>query len=529
MDIRDMKASFVLALTCLLFSVTQASGQPLAFDFQSVQCATARSDLIVRAVISEVAEYEPKNVFGFRSVTFKVLETLKGEPSEELQIAVQHALGHFDLQELKRDQQELLLFLSLWKTTRSASQSYYHYGQTRFPYAIDNAIVLDASRPRWKYETTIAPMSNDMAELGTPAEIIAAIKTYLHDFPAVDAKSITTSVRVPDRLNIGGIPGRFEFVLNSDHVPAGFTKPKATPRFTDFSTVLEQFCEIEPPSAEELNPTYDRTGAGYVGIESMEFMAADSDLIVRAIPLETCFVASAGDAPTTGPMNALKLRVVETFKGTTDPEFICLLRDTRGMTDLIEAGQEMVLFLRRANSPQWSDLVQRFDWISRSEVWDDSVIVLNDQAEVLFAHMSWHRDSKSILKRLREIGSASTTNLPMVVHPPASLVKGTTIEGNQYAMIYLPVDSALESNARIWAKSENPDLRWLAAKSLLHFKSDENAAILKSMLKDNATWGRKETYAMLGSPPPQDPPKHLIRWEARQILWAWGYRLAEEP
>ena len=107
-------------------------------------------------------------------------------------------------------------------------------------------------------------------------------------------------------------------------------------------------------------------------------------------------------------------------------------------------------------------------------------------------------------------------------HPPASLAVDTSIDGNRYSKIYLPVDSQLETNARRWTTSENKDLRWLAARAMVYFKSDTNAAILKPLLDDTASWERREMFAMLEGTPLQEP-RMVVRWEAWHVIHGWGY------
>jgi hypothetical protein len=108
------------------------------------------------------------------------------------------------------------------------------------------------------------------------------------------------------------------------------------------------------------------------------------------------------------------------------------------------------------------------------------------------------------------------------VHPPASIAAGSSIAGNPYAVIYLPVNDELEKSARKWAAAESQDLRWLAARAMVYFKSDENAAILKRMLDDEATWERREMVELTGLSYPYQP-EFLVRFEAWHVLSGWGY------
>ena len=173
------------------------------------------------------------------------------------------------------------------------------------------------------------------------------------------------------------------------------------------------------------------------------------------------------------------------------------------------------------------------------------MIVLNDRdAEVLFADLTWHRKPDEILKRLRAATESQRSKKqensaeraptghghrgPPVfnVHPPESISAGSSIAGNESSVIYLPVDQDLEANARQWAVSDNKDLRWLGARAMIYFKSDKNAALLRTLLDDDATWGRREMLHLI-APQTGEEPELLVRWEAWHVLDGWGYDCSE--
>ena len=108
------------------------------------------------------------------------------------------------------------------------------------------------------------------------------------------------------------------------------------------------------------------------------------------------------------------------------------------------------------------------------------------------------------------------------VYPPASLVAGSSLAGNVHAVIYLPVDANLEANARRWAAADRKDLRWLAARALIYFKSDENAKLLGKLLGDEGKWSRREMHHLI-RPLYNESPEYLVRWEAWHVLDGWGY------
>ena len=89
-------------------------------------------------------------------------------------------------------------------------------------------------------------------------------------------------------------------------------------------------------------------------------------------------------------------------------------------------------------------------------------------------------------------------------------------------VINLPVDADLEANARTWARSKNRDLRWVAARAMLYFKSDQNTAILRTMLSDVAVWSKEEVKKLIRNLRFGHNPQHLVRWEAWHVLAAWG-------
>jgi len=109
------------------------------------------------------------------------------------------------------------------------------------------------------------------------------------------------------------------------------------------------------------------------------------------------------------------------------------------------------------------------------------------------------------------------------VHPPESISAGSSIVGDKYSVIYLPVDQDLEANARNWSVADNKDLRWLGARAMIYFKSDKNAALLRTLLDDGATWSRGEMLQLIGTHPQTGEPEFLVRWEAWSALDGWGY------
>jgi hypothetical protein len=274
---------------------------------------------------------------------------------------------------------------------------------------------------------------------------------------------------------------------------------------------------------------------------SVEWAAVHSHLIVRAL-IDDVSVHALKDGlhPNDGRhrYQTVSVRVLETIKGE---QITCFVSDAGNLEKLRHDEQELILFLRNNRKQAVPYPEGALEYRTRG-LWDDSVIVLDQNAaEVLFADLTWHRHPHEILARLRSVAEPTgktnaakaspamraDTGLPVFsVHPPATIAAESSIAGNPYAVVYLPVNQELEENAGKWAVSNDQDLRWLAARALVYFKSDNNAAILQRLLDDDAVWERRDMLRMTGLSYPHRP-EFLVRWEAWHVLAGWGYEVGE--
>ena len=167
---------------------------------------------------------------------------------------------------------------------------------------------------------------------------------------------------------------------------------------------------------------------------------------------------------------------------------------------------------------------------SARAMWDDAVVVLfKDFAEVLSSDLTWVKTPEQILLRLRKFLAETSFELPTPTfdfHPPESIVGGVTISGNRYAIVHLPVNSQLEANAKKWLVSKDKNIRWIGARAIVYFKSDENADLLRPLLTDDDLWERSERFRMIGSLANVSLViRRLTRWEAWNVLHGWGYKV----
>ncbi len=506
----------VLLLALPAIAPTRAAAQPVFTSEKCVELLAAESPLVVRGVIEEIEPHDPDSTYGLKTITFRVRETLRGPHEEQLRFVHDGGFSGYRTAQLREDKQEMLLMLADWRRVSGGSRRESDYGYARFPWVVRRAFLL---RPEWPVftHTSVPPYSARRRPITTSEELIDTIRGYLamhrHEMPEA-----LGSVELPPEHRGGAAGATLYYPLEDP--------PEPEP-LLDFAAFKRRFA-VEPP--REARPPYLRSQSGYVGVYALEWMAADCDEIVRGVIEDSCFVAESDDS-VTGPRCAARIRVLETFKGKA-PEFInAYIYDSRDLETLCRERRELVLFLRNRGLKGPSAALGRE---TRDGLWDDSVIVLDSaEAEVLLAEMKWTNEPAAILARLRALaqaeGMAAAASEPppiFSVHPPISLAAGSSLEGNQYAVVYLPVDAALEANARRWAKSENPDLRWLAARALLYFKSEENAELLKGLLPDDSPWPRSEMRRLLdNSPLPGKGPEFLVRWEAWQVLNGWGYKI----
>jgi hypothetical protein len=527
-------AGFLVVATACLGAGDDLHAQPVSASTASVEWMAANSSSIVRGVIDEISVHDPHDAFHrYQTVSVRVLETIKGPPSDRLQFVHDGDFGPVRIGKLLEDRQPLLLFLNDWPRSRRFHRSTGGYAYTRFPYVVEAVVVLTPDNVRWTH-LAVPLLSSDLTVLSTPGQLIGAIRAYLGR-PRGQAPVQDVTIELPPHLR--NVYDRVHFTYPAD-ARTDQAQPIVPGRAIDFATYKSRFAK-DPPATRK--PPYTRDRRGYIGVYALELMAADCDEIVRGVIEDCCFIADPDDP--IGPSYGIKLRVLETIKGNASDWVDFELADARDVEALKASRREIVVFLNRQSSPSLKDALSHR---TRARLWDDSVIVLDrDREEVLFADLTWHRDPGEVLERLRHVArrplermeehatrsSQSQTDHrgPPVfaVYPPKPLVAGSSIEGNIYAVIYLPVDAELEANARRWAVAISKDLRWMAARALVYFKSDRNANLLKSLLGDDATWSRSDMQHLI-QPIYNESPKYLVRWEAWHVLDGWGY-VADRP
>lgn len=170
----------------LLALAAMALAQPQAHDEPSLEWLVARSDLVVRASVTEVSkELLPKEPFphdwAWIIVTLKVHETLKGRPPQALQFAERSLTYNMRYEGWKEAGREFLVFLVRNPCYKSIEIRF----ESRFPFALFahhhvpwGLIRLGPAVPQEKGWETVPSVlfRNNLDVLEDPADILEAAR-----------------------------------------------------------------------------------------------------------------------------------------------------------------------------------------------------------------------------------------------------------------------------------------------------------------------------------------------------------------
>jgi hypothetical protein len=157
--------------------------------------------------------------------------------------------------------------------------------------------------------------------------------------------------------------------------------------------------------------------------------------------------------------------------------------------------------------------------------WWDSAVRLDGKPErgVFTADLRRLTKAKDVLRAARN----ALAELPMQETPKRHLIDvppGTDVSDALYggSAVYLvvPVDDTLQAVARNWLKAPatklaDGHLRLEGVRALRHFRSDENAGLLKPLLADPYSWTTTDQAG-------QRKRVYPVRREAHDVLTSWG-------
>jgi hypothetical protein len=503
--------------------------QPIGIAKHSIEWMTTDCDLVVRATIDKVDPVYKDSYSINRVITLRVLETYKGDPIDSLRFMHRGDFGRSHIETWREKQCEILFFLKDWRFGFSRWAT--GYVLSGLPnYAARNAIELTAGK--------VEEYSMNLELIRSSDDLIAAVKKFLTEPHYQKQQRISHHmISLPPSFYQAGII-RFDLTVPLDveleRLAKGWIDTK---EFHEIGLKAQQpfqprlvFAEFKQKFAAENNEftvrQYSRRNTGYVGVDSLELMATDCDLVVLGTISDFCY---AMKNPDHGQIAGVEFHVKQTLKGESKETISFAVGNPEDLAYLKKNNAPLLVFLKRNRLRLGMETYGMLEYSARA-MWDDAVVVLfKDFAEVLSSDLTWVKTPEQILLRLRKFLAETSFELPTPTfdfHPPESIVRDVTISGNRYAIVHLPVNSQLEANAKKWLVSKDKNIRWIGARAIVYFKSDENADLLRPLLTDDDLWERSERFRMIGSLANVSLViRRLTRWEAWNVLHGWGYKV----
>ena len=523
-------------LFCFLCSTISA--QPIGTHRDSLQWMTARADVIVRGRI-ESAVPMSKSYTGFYLVTLKTESRIAGQVGERVCFVISYRKRYL---ELEKQGHSGLFFLvhSQFDFTRY-TRFYLH---SRCPFMCKNMIDLD--------DNSVSAASFDATGLqeviGAPA-ILARVKQYLATLKDRQ-RTKSFNLHEPNQKAYTGYDAiltvpldRHLYAVAKTWSTAGGIKARVG------KDIKSKFAEILPFHVAKAKyagkpqlPT-DWHHANTLSIDSLEWMASDSDVIVRGT-IDDLVMVQKGDYKSrksyevTLDVHLVKLRVDETIKGEVADTISLTIYDGGRLSKWKKKKTPLVLFLK-----DWAMQVEPKRLVNVAHDYrvppvvryagrgtdTKAIIALDtDHPKVFSASNGWLDDPRKMLAIVRSYlaqepsgrQSRSLEHSRLVsFKPPADFfLRDTPWENNRYVRMKFPIDAYLEKQARRWLTSDRKEQRWLGAYCLVYFKSDENTQVLRKLLNDPGKWPKPvkdEIYT-------RQEVTYLVRREAWTVLNAWG-------
>lgn len=234
-------------------------------------------------------------------------------------------------------------------------------------------------------------------------------------------------------------------------------------------------------------------------VETVDWMAADSQVVVRAVIVQLDQEVDADKKK----WNTVTLKVRETLKGQHRPIHTYVVPDWshHEISRWQKTEQELLIFLADTKLPDkfpWTGQIRadHVDWNAKAKVHPLTLRsgygVIELKEPVSHGKNLGHReqvytlgvpDAKEPRKVLEAVREA------IAVAAPVKELRAHHVEWPlRFFTRVVPVNANLERHARRWILSDNTKLREQGAIALKYFKSEENISALKRLLNDPAIW-----------------------------------------
>jgi hypothetical protein len=518
-------------------AIVAVQGQPVVPRVDSLQWMVASSDLIVRGTTESVTPLNPgDNYLCFYDVTLKVRETFLGASRDRIRFVA--CSGEVDpLNKLTTSGHEGLLFLTSSRKDFNRQTADYYY--IRHQFAPRNVIDLDD-----RTATVVSFGQSGPNHINGPETIVDEVRSWsgrrrvgervrpwelIQESTLNEQKGVEPIIRVPADQYLWKIAQQWS-------QPEGINE-RAGKKISDaFVRILDYEQAKGKYAATDQVPTPKRP-INSLSIDSAEWMAADSDLIVRGTIEEVVLLKLADpnnhdDYQATVDSHYVELRVAGTVKGETG-KFVGFHVENGGeLRKWKQQKTPLLVFLKdnmiRSIDPPVrlrSELEpSRFDVLRYSARGAGSAAIVafeKPQPKILSMNLQWLDDSEVILRTvqhyLREVSNTPEERVGSLAsfsfQPRQFFTAGRPWQENAYARIYFPIDAYLEKQARQWINSGEKEHRWAGVAALAYFKTDENAAILKGLLNDPGKWLTPVPVSIYSDL----KVEYLVRWEAWTI------------
>jgi hypothetical protein len=253
-------------------------------------------------------------------------------------------------------------------------------------------------------------------------------------------------------------------------------------------------------------------GVGFAQVgytpSSIEWLTASSDVVVRASVADLAYKDRApekGETRSQRQWVTVTLKVRATLKGKAPETIVFVIEQVRGMETLLgwkKSGQPVLWFL--------VDIRDRKEEIPRDfpaqpqgklRLREHCVNFLDTSAVALGSPKAGKRvprpmfsmdfqvldEEDKILEAVKaEVARHQKGAIRAIRIPMPRQVAARSGRSGDVNVLYVPVNDRLEQLAHVWVRSKEDWVRQAGVQALGQFKSEANAAILKSMLDDKA-------------------------------------------
>jgi len=497
----------------------------------------ARADVIVRGNVDNVIALNPDDSYmRFHQVTVTTRNRIAGECADRVRFVTTHEEPYVNLE--KADHEGLFFLIQSQLDFNRRINDYFY---SRCPWRCKNVVNLDDENV-----SVTSLNATGLSQVRGSHAILAKVEQYLRTLQR-DRQLRGYGLREPDKRAFTGydsflsvpIDQNLHSVAKRWSTGGGLKARIAKETGNSFVRLIEFEAAATKYAAEHQAPT-DWHHANTLSIDSLEWMASDSDVIVRGT-IEDLVLVQLGDRENTDDYeqtldrHLVKFRVTEPMKGECEKMVSFVIENGGRLSQWKERKTPLLVFLKDRMLPIWDSsgrpLATRvrvpLRYAGRGT--DTKAVIAFEEGhpKVFSTRLAWTDDPHEMLAIVRTYlaqvpgarASRSRNSRSVSFEPPEIYLKGTAWEGDQYVRMKFPIDTYLEKQARRWIISERKEDRWLGAYSLVYFKSDKNAEALERLLVDPGKWPKPilvSIYSHL-------EVTYLVRWEAWTILHAWGY------